>query len=168
MARGTITGWALTAAVVAAFLMPATALADQPPSPNEPGIAQYTETLPTSDGGQAVGSSSKSHKLSPKIQAKLKREGGREANALTAISSSGAYGAPQTKLRTAATAAKPKPKPVHLNPGRTEAAAPASPSAGSAAASSAGHGFVLVLVLVLVLLTGATVAITVWRRRRPS
>ena len=193
MMRRALIGLATFASAVVAFVMPATATAaGQPPPGNEPGIAQYTETLPTSGGGQAVGSSSKSHKLPSKIQAKLKREGGRAAASLQVIASSAAYGAPQTKLRTVPLRTRPEPaKPASSKPAKPASPKPAKPasskpaavqsqaagssggqagagSAASAAATSAGHGYVLAVVLALVLLTAVAAAVAVGRRRRRS
>jgi len=184
MTRGASIIAAAFAWAVVAFVVPATANADQPPPGNEPGVAQYQETVPTAGGGEAVGSNTKTHKLSPTLQAKLKREGGRAAASLAVIASSAAYGAPQTKLKTATTPvqtrttptttqkrpAVQKPSVASTTPTAQNQAAGASGNQGaaSAAATSAGHGYVLALVLVLVVLTAGAVAGTVWRRRRRS
>ncbi len=170
--RGALIGPAVFAAAVASFAMPAAATAAiHPPAGNEPGVAQYTETLPSAGGGEAVGSSSKAHKLPPKIQAKLKREGGSAAASLQVIASSSTYGAPQTKLRTVSPRPRSEGKKPAVVPSQAVAASGGQADAGaaaSAAATSAGHGYVLAVVLALVLLTAAAAAITVSRRRRRS
>lgn len=177
MMRAALTGLAVFASAVIAFVTPATGTAAaHPPSGNEPGVAQYTEMLPSAGGGQAAGSSTQSHKLPAAIQAKLKREGGSAASSLEVIASSAAYGAPQathqSKPATAPTKSAGKGSKAigkgAKTAGHRAVADQANASAASAAATSAGHGYVLAVVLALVLLTVAAATVTFARRRRRS
>jgi hypothetical protein len=89
-----------------------------------PALAQYIETMPTSDG-PAVVAVAKPHvrKLPAAIEHKVTAEGGSDAPVIRQIATSSAYGAPQTTLErpkvakgagrppTGAPAAAPHPKP---------------------------------------------------------
>ena len=109
----------LAFAVVAALTGPAAAPAVEIPNPppGESAIEQYVETLPTGEGGAAVGTGGAARTtLPPGIRTRIRRELGRlersargggaasltadaEAQLLEQIATSAAYGAPQTILR---------------------------------------------------------------------
>jgi hypothetical protein len=83
---------AITAVVAAG----GTAKAQSPsPPPPTSAIAQYVEQVPTSSGGQALGSgTTRAGKLSGKVKQQIVREGGKDAGLLEAVATSSAYGAP--------------------------------------------------------------------------
>jgi hypothetical protein len=90
----------LTSAVLVLAILPwpGAALAAEPPPVS--AVAQYVETIPTSDGGTAAGSpadeqASPSVPLTPTSREALKQRGGNDAKPLEALATRPEYGAPR-------------------------------------------------------------------------
>ena len=112
--RLTLLAFAVAAALTGPAAAPAVEIPNPPPG--ESAIEQYVETLPTGEGGAAVGTGGAARTtLPPGIRTRIRRELGRlersargggatlpvdaEAQLLEQIATSAAYGAPQTILR---------------------------------------------------------------------
>jgi len=140
--------------IVATLILPPLAAADPPP---DSAVAQYVETVPTSDGSVAVGTG-KAHRtpLSPSVSEQLGAAGSTGA-ALEAVASSSSYGAPTTALGQRESGPKDN--------ATTDARERERPSIASALGStvettgSAADGRLIVLLVVLALTTVAAVAV---------
>ena len=87
----------LLAFVVTSSAEPVFAQGDPPPSPSSSAVLQYSEFVPTSEGGNVPGVRKKTVSTLPKSAKKaLAKLSKSTATALTAISVSSDYGAPNT------------------------------------------------------------------------
>jgi hypothetical protein len=142
MPRARLIGFIAVASAVAVVLP--TVAASQ--SGDVPGLAQYTEMLPTVGGGESATANSQAHLLRPSIQAELDRIGGPTSVSLRVIATSGAFGAPQA------------------NSSNERPAAAGDMGFAAAASRGTGHGSVIAVIALVVILSAAAVA----ARRRSS
>jgi hypothetical protein len=136
--------------VALACSVPAFAV-DRPPPvpPPTPSIAQYVETVPTSQGGATAGSSKRNaNSLPPAVTKKLNAHPDAVTKRLESIATSSAYGAPQEGLS---------------RPAESNAQNPVSAAVSAATDSSDSHVFWLLGAVIVV--TTAMVWATARRHR---
>jgi hypothetical protein len=122
--------------------------ASPPVPPSTPSIAQYVETVPTSQGGASTGSGKHANSLPPGVVKKLNAHPDAVTERLKAIATSSAYGAPQQGLS---------------RPAEASAQNPLAAAASAAADSSDSHIFWLLGAVIVV--TTAMVWATARRHR---
>jgi hypothetical protein len=131
------------------FAVPALAADPSPPvPPPTPSIAQYVETVPTSQGGASVGSGGQAERLPAEVRKKLEAHPDPIAKRLESIATSSAYGAPQQDLS---------------RPAEENAQNPLSAAVSAATDSSDSHVFWLLGAVIVV--TTAMVWATARRHR---
>jgi len=85
----------------------------------EPAVDQYVESVPGADGGNGAAPRSGAGGLPPRIERQIERRGGQDAEALEAVGSSPALGAPSQdrghREAGAATRAEPQGNPSALD-----------------------------------------------------
>jgi hypothetical protein len=136
--------------VALACSVPAFAV-DRPPPvpPPTPSIAQYVETVPTSQGGATAGSGKRNpNSLPPAVTKKLNAHPDAVTKRLESIATSSAYGAPQQDLS---------------RPAEPNAQNPVSAAVSAATDSSDSHVFWLLGAVIVV--TTAMVWATARRHR---
>jgi hypothetical protein len=145
-----------TGALAGALLWTATAGAASPPPPPEdvPAVSAYVELVPTSRGSRRPSAGATRRGTLPReVEARLARQGGRDAPLLKEVATSPAYGAPTDRMRE-----------------RKQTDPPAEPSdestLGSAVsvATDGGDDRLIALALVLVVVTGGAAAAAYLRR----
>jgi hypothetical protein len=171
--------------VAAAAAFPVAALADKPTPPVNAAISQYVEMVPTVDGPAASGSGKAKAVIPPSTKREIDQRGGADADLLTKVVSSEAYGAPQqfqaapppsTTTTSKPVSPKPHPKPSRPAPRPTTPRAvepavlppaplPPAPSAASAAFGSLGGAGLL---FALALVGGLGLAVIPAARRRQA
>ena len=121
--------------------------AEPPPLEDVSAIDQYRESIPTASGRKATGSTGAAPlaPLPATVGERVRTQGGNDAELLTKVATSPAYGAPEPQ----------SPRP------RERAASSALPEA-----SSSGSGYVPFLVVALAGLAVAGAAFAIARRRR--
>jgi hypothetical protein len=91
-----------TGVLTGALLWTGTAGAASPPPPPEdvPAVSAYVELVPTSRGSRSPNApAAKRGKLPREVEARLARQGGRDAPLLKEVATSPAYGAPPRRVR---------------------------------------------------------------------
>ena len=143
-------------AVIAAlaFAVPVTAAPPQP-KPNDSGLDQYVEMIPSSAGKAAPGVGKK-HRgaLSADAKAKLEAKGGKDAKALEQIATSSDYGAPTQQLPKAGTQTKQKQGTYTT----------AAPGTSLVATSDSSSGLKWVIVAIAIVTAAAAGAFALTRR----
>jgi hypothetical protein len=116
----------LAAAAIAASALAATppASAADPPPAVDPAIAQYVEMVPTATGPVAAGRGKGAAKVPPATEKQIEKEAGTNAELLTKVVSSEAYGAPTEYQAPPARAPAAPASPAQPTP----APAPAKPA----------------------------------------
>jgi hypothetical protein len=181
----------IVVALATAGAMTAVAWAQDPPPPppEGPAISQYVETVPSGDGGNAVGVGKPRSKPLPKKAAKkLDAKKTPLAPKLRSIATSSSYGAPQqtlprrvkqapvkkqTPVRHRPTAAKPRKvpntsaaHPVGRDDGTSQAERTALSAAVSAATGGSDRAPVILLAAIVLATTAAALAAAARRGRQ--
>jgi hypothetical protein len=138
-------------------------------------VAQYVEQQPTACGDQATGSNKQTRKVPKSLAKKIDRLGGKDADTLKKVVSSGTYGAPtQTPIKTKP-AVKPKKKhhKVKAKPNRgsqkkilSDSETRSNPLAASVGVITDGSDGRLIALIVLMVAVAGIVLVSAFRRRR--
>ena len=133
--------------IVATLILPPLAAADPP---SDSAVAQYVETVPTSDGSVAVGvGKTRTAPLAAAVTQQLSSAGS-SGSALKAVASSSSYGAPTTRLERRRT--------DRATIDDRERASPSIGSSLGATVEATGSAADVRLVVLLVVLAAMTVA----------
>jgi hypothetical protein len=144
----------VVAALVLALAAPATAAPPQP-KPNDSGLDQYVEMIPSGAGKAAPGVGKKRRAaLSARAKAELKAKGGKDAAALEQIATSSDYGAPT----------QPLPKTGKQSKAKQKTYSSATRGASLVASSDGSSGLKWVIAAIAVVTAGAVAAFALRRR----
>ena len=133
-------------------------------SSNPPSsVSQYVEQVPTSCGSKATGGSSNTRAVPKQLQQKIDSQGGSQAALITKIVSSGAYGAPDTKIKVTVVKGKGNTSKILSD---SEARKRSNPFTASFGVITGGSDGRLIALLVLMASVAAIVIVSALRRRR--